>query len=269
MSTVDQIASDTATVAGWRRMVRRALLVIGGSVAGTAIAWAVSSASASADPTCQAPVLEPVAGIEQLAGPESAQLVQPLSDVVCTVGQVVPVPSITGLGTEARLAADEFGRQLASEIGFVPGVPIDLSELGRGDRPGTTPGGGAHEPPSLMWPVGEQSAAAPASTIAPNAITHGAAVKAIDRALGDGMTRRGSPEPAPAPLAPGNPTPGAPATMPGTGSSGHSSGSADSPAFAALGFGGRQFDLTRGQTLADTEAVSFGEAGAQPGVTPD
>lgn len=123
-----------------------------------------------------------------------------------------------------------------------------------------------------MWPVGEQSAAAPASTIAPNAIKigQGASDKATDRAQDDGMTRRGSPEPAPvAPLAPGKPTQGAPATMPGTGSPGHSSGGGDSPAFTALGFGGRQFDLTRGQAFTDTEAASFGEPGAQPGVTPD
>jgi hypothetical protein len=57
--------------------------------------------------------------------------------------------------------------------------------------------------------------------------------------------------------------------VPASGSGGHPSGGGDSPAFAALGSTGRQFSLTRGHTLAATEAPSFGEPGAQPGVTPD
>jgi hypothetical protein len=258
MSTVDQTTTDTAAMV--RRMVRRTLTVIGGTVAGTAIAWAISSASASAEPACNLTPLTP--GVEQLADGQ-------VSDVVCAVGRLVPAPAIINVGTGAKSAADEFGRLVADEFRRVPAVPIDLGEFGRGDRPGadTTPGGGTHEPPSLVRPVGEHSAAAPASTYTHRSLNRLAAGSATDRALGDGMTRRGSPEPAP--IAPTAPVPAAPATVPASGSGGHPSGGGDSPTFAALGLTGRQFDLTRGQTLAATEALSFGEPGAQPGVTPD
>lgn len=270
MSTVDQTTTDTAAMV--RRMVRRTLTVVGGSVAGTAIAWAISSASASAETPCEVAQLTAVTGVERLAGPEAGQLVDPVSDAVCAVERLVPAPAIVNLGTGAKFAADEFGRRVVDQFDLVPEVPIDLGEFGRGDRPGANPapGGGTHEPPSLVRPVGDQSAAAPASTIAHRTYDWLAGGTATDRALDDGLTRRGSPEPAPiAPLAPGKPTPGAPATVPASGSSGHPTGGGDSPAFAALGSTGRQFNLIRGQALASTEALAFGEPGAQPGVTPD
>jgi hypothetical protein len=217
---------------------------------------------------CEVPALQAVPGVEQLAGTEAGQeLVAPVSDVVCAVGQIIPAPAVKDLGV--RQAADDFGRQLADQFGWVPAVPIDLGDFGRGDRPGASPapGGGTHEPPSLVWPVGELSAAASASTIAHSIDADRlAAGSATDRALGDGMTRRGSPEP----FAPGAPTlPGAPATMPGSGSPGHTGGGADSPAFAALAGNYGPFGLTRGHTLAATEVRSFTAPGAQPGVTPD
>jgi hypothetical protein len=266
---VDEANRDTAALV--RRVVRRTLTVVGGSIAGTAIAWAISSASASAETPCDAPRLDTVPGVSQVAGTEvGQQVVTPLSDVVCAVGQVVPVSPITDLGHGARRTADDVGRSIADQFGWVPTVPIDLSGLGRGDRSGADPasGGGTHEPPSLVWPVGEQSAAAPASSVA-----HGvnldrlAAGTATERALGDGMTRRGSP----APSAPSKPAPtqGAPATMPGTGSSGHTGGGADSPAFAALSQTGQNAGLTGGRAVAGSQVRAHGEQGAQPGVTPD
>jgi hypothetical protein len=200
-------------------------------------------------------------------GPGFSGPVSTPSDVVCAVGQTVPLSPITD---DARRIATDVGRSITGQFGWVPSVPIDLGGLGRGDRPGANPasGGGTHEPPSLVWPVGEQSAAAPASSIA-----HGvdpdrlAAGTATERALGDGLTRRGSP----APIAPGKPapTPGAPATMPGTGSSGHTGGGADSAAFASLSQAGSYAGLTRGRAVAGSQVRAHGEQGAQPGVTPD
>jgi hypothetical protein len=263
---VDQANPDTAAMV--RRVLRRTLTVVGGSIAGTAIAWAISSASAAADAPCETPRLDAVPGLTQVADTEIAQQVgTSVSGVVCAVEQAVPLSPITD---GARRTATDVGRSITGQFGWVPSVPIDLSGLGRGDRPGAdpAPGGGTHEPPSLVWPVGEQSAAAPASSIA-----HGvdqdrlAAGTATERALGDGLTRRGSP----APIAPGKPapTPGAPATMPGTGSSGHTGGGADSPAFAALSQAGSHAGLTRGRAIAGSQVRAHGEQGAQPGVTPD
>lgn len=258
MSTVDQEHRDTAALV--RRVVRRTLTVVGGSIAGTAIAWAISSASASAETPCDAPWLAAVPALSQVADTEvGQQIVTPLSDVVCAVEQVVPLRT-----------TDEVGKSIAGQFGLVPTVPIDLSGLGRGDRPGADPaaGGGTHEPPSLVWPVGEQSAAAPASSIANGIdLDRLAAGSAIDRALGDGMTRRGSP----APSAPNTPAPtrGAPATMPGTGSSGHTGGGADSPAFAAFSQGGSNAALIGGRAVAGSQVRAHGEQDAQPGVTPD
>jgi hypothetical protein len=266
---LDQANPDTAALV--RRAVRRTLIVLGGSVAGTAIAWAISSASASAETPCDASQLAAVPALAQVADSGvGQQVVTPLSTVVCAVEQVVPVPQISDLGYGARRTTDELGRHVAGQFGWVPTVPIDLSGLGRGDRPGadSAPGGGAHEPPSLVWPVGEQSAAAPATSVA-----HGvnpdrlAAGTATERALGDGMTRRGSPVPS-APIKPA-PAPGAPATMPGTGSSGHTGGGADSPAFAALSQPGLNAGLIRGRAVAGSQVRAHGVLGAQPGVTPD
>jgi hypothetical protein len=269
MSTVDQANPDTAALV--RRVLRRTLTVVGGSIAGTAIAWAISSASASAEAPCEAPRLDAVPGLSQVADTEIVQQVGTTpSTVVCAVGQVVPLSPITDLGYGVRRTATDVGSSITGQFGWVPTVPIDLGGLGRGDRPGadTAPGGGTHEPPSLVWPVGEQSAAAPASSILQGVDQDRlAAGTATERALGDGLTRRGSP----APIAPGKPapTPGAPATMPGTGSSGHTGGGADSPAFAALSQTGSNAGLTRGRAIAGSQVRAHGEQGAQPGVTPD
>jgi hypothetical protein len=255
---VDQTA-DTAALL--RRMVRRALTVIGGAIAGTAIAWAISSASASADPSCAAPLAETPA-LHQVSGSGAA-----LSDVVCSVARTVPSPAVADLGTGAGQTADDFGRDLADQFGWVPPVPVDLDELGRSDRSGeqVAPGGGAHEPPSLVRPVGDQTAAAPALAVTPR-FDPGVLVPstATDRALGDGMTRRGSPAPStPAPL------PAAPATVPVSGSSGHSGGGTDSPAFSTLPWSTGPCGLTASRALPAAELLPATGPGTQPGVTPD
>jgi hypothetical protein len=261
MSTVDQTTTGTAAMA--RRLVRRTLTIMGGSVAGTAIVWAISSASASADPAgtpCEATTLG--LGVERLADNQ-------VSEVVCSVRQLVPAPEVTDLGTGATSAAGEFGRQLTGQLGRVPEVSVDLGAFGRGDRHGadTVPGGGTHESPSLVRPVGEPSAAAPAPVDTNLSADRPAAGSATGRAVGDGMVRRGSPERAP--FAPAAPVPPAPATVPASGSGGHPTGGGDTPVFAPLGSTGRQLDLDSGRSLPVIDVLSFGEPGARPGVTPD
>ena len=84
---------------------------------------------------------------------------------------------------------------------------------------------------------------------------------ATDRALGDGMTRRGSPAPSvpfvpvPQPLAPG-------------GTSGHCGG-ADSSGFAAVPWSAGRSELTTARALPVIELLPVDEPGTQPGVTPD
>ncbi|HET9142135.1 hypothetical protein [Actinophytocola sp.] len=125
---------SSSSGAAARRILCRVLLVVGGSVAGTAIAWLIGSATAAAEPSC---------GLPALPG---------LSTVVCRAEQILaPVPVV------------QAGRELVEPIGPLPRVPAAGAGLGRSDRPGAEHhlGGGAHEPPSLVPPAGEPSAAAP------------------------------------------------------------------------------------------------------------
>src|SRR5919198_743915 len=122
ISTVDEANPDTAAL--MRRVVRRTLTVVGGSIAGTAIAWAISSASASAETPCEVSQLDAVPALAQVADSEvGQQVVTPLSNEVCAVGQVVPVTPITDLGYGARRTADEVGRSITGQFGWGPTVP--------------------------------------------------------------------------------------------------------------------------------------------------
>jgi hypothetical protein len=245
---VDEATADTAAVL--RRAVRRTLTIIGGSVAGTAIAWAISTASASADTPAVALV-------------DATQLVAPVTEVVRAVEQAVP---LADLGTGAGRAADQVGL----DLGLAQGVPLDLGGPGRSDRPGpqVASGGGTHEPSSVARPAGELPAAAPTLENPPKSnVDTLASRNATERALGDGMTRRGSPEPAP--RTPWAPLPAAPASAPGTGSSGPGAGGADSPAFAAVPFSAGHAGLVNARALPAAELLPADEPGTQPGVTPD
>ncbi|HEV2780316.1 MAG TPA: hypothetical protein VGX25_13065 [Actinophytocola sp.] len=261
---MDEATTDTAAMV--RRVLRRTLIVLGGTVAGTAIAWAISAASASAETPCEAALITDLPGLERLA--ETGPVVEPLSDVVCAVDRIAPLPSVGDLGDGAKQATDDVGRRLAGRFGWAPEVPIDLGELGWSDRQGAlpTPGGGAHEPPSLVPPVGELSAAAPAEISTPFHSDIHAAGSATERALADGMSRRGSPQPAP--FTPLLPVPPAPASVPAPGPAGHSGGGADAPA-AAFSLTAGRHALARGRALPAGDARRAGEPGDAPGTTPD
>jgi hypothetical protein len=263
MSTVDHASTDTAALL--RRVVRRTLTILGGSVAGTAIAWAISSASASADTqhNCDTPQVPNLAQLSTADYAAAQHLVKPVSDLVCALEQVVPDHPVTNTAH----AADDFGRQLTDQIAWVPTVPVDLSGLGRSDLPGASaPGGGAHETPSLARPVGEQTAAAPSTPLRFGASD---GRTATERALGDGLSRRGSPAPsAPQPGKP-FPVPNSPATVPSSGSTGHTGAGADSPAFVALPWSCGLHGLTGWQASPVRNVPSADEPGTQPGVTPD
>jgi hypothetical protein len=219
-------------------VLRRTLTILGGAAAGTAIAWAISAASASADPGCDAPALP---ALEQVA---------PVTDLVCTVDRVVPA---TDLGAAADNVAE-----------LTPQVPVGIDELGGTDSASyrvssSASGHGPRE--SSPRPVATPTAPTlpSMSGIDPDVLVKHTAT---DRALGDGMTRRGSP----APVAPFTPVP-LPAA-PGGGTSGHSGG-ADSPAFGALAGSAGRPGTTAPRALPAAELLPVDEPGTQPGVTPD
>lgn len=267
-----------------RRMACRALVVVGGAVAGSALAWVLSSASASAESV----------GDDLVRGPEAqvvTELVAPVSGALGEMADRLPYPTppsedpLEELGERVREAADRFGERAADGIEQLPTCDMSGCQLGRDaigtigetDTPGSyLPGDGFGRSdlpqtlPAVVPVVGSNLAGL---GVTPDFL---AGSTATGRANTDGMNRRGSPAqdlptlpsspdfPAlPAPLAPAVPT------TPAPGGQGHSGNHVDGALSAALPWHDGFTALTAGQTLPATEVVSFGRAGAQPGITPD
>jgi hypothetical protein len=252
------------TAAFARRVVCRALTVLGGVAAGTALAWWLSSTAASAE--TKAPAVDDVpAAVQELAAPVEhtldtvAQQLQdppaPPQDALGDLGQKVKdaATHFRGKAELPKLPACDASMCLANERHMYP-----VDSFGRSDLPGTP-------------------AVAPAATTVAPAVAVDALVPntAQDRALADGMSRRGSPAPAtpalpdlpnwPAPL------PFAPGGVPTTGNHGSANNAADSHLFAVLPWQDRRDadNLVAGGIAAATNAATFGRPGAQPGVAPD
>jgi hypothetical protein len=242
MSTVDRSATGVAFLA--RRILCRVLLVVGGTVAGTAIAWTIASATAAAESSCALPK------------------VPGLSTVVCRAERVLaPAPVV------------DIGRDLVEPIGSTPRITIDVAVLGRSDRSGAEhhPGGGAHESPSLVPPVGESSAAAPP---VPPAIAPDAAAAAVPpagaaehpRGPAAGVSAAAVPDRQAAPDRPG--LAGTPLAPPSPGQSG-SAGGANPTLFAALLTVAGPAAMTGVPAPLPRDVPAATRPGAQPGVTPD
>lgn len=255
-----QVSNVLQTAAFARRVVCRALTVVGGVAAGTAIAWWLSTASASAQ--TEVPVDAPAA-VQEVTAP----VTQTLDAAAQRLQDPPPPPKATldDLGQKVTDAANKFraNTDLPKLPSCANNVCLDnerhmypVDNFGRSDLPSTP-------------------APAPlATTVAP-----GAAVDALvpgtatERALAEGMSRRGSPASAlpagsdlpnwPAPL------PFAPAGVPTTVNHGSAGNSSDSHLFAALPWQDRGFDLVAGGIAAATSSAAFGRVGAQPGVAPD
>lgn len=244
-----------------RRVVCRALTVLGGVAAGTALAWWLSSTSASAE--TEVPVDAP-AVVQHVVAP-----VEHTVDVATQRLQDPPPPPkvpLGDLGQKVKDAAKQFQPPRA-ELPKLPQCgnlclhnerhmyPVD--GFGRSDLPGT---------PAL---------APAATTVAP-----GVAVDALtpntakDRAFADGMSRRGSPAPV-QPADPGLPNwpaplPFAPVGVPTTGNHGSAGNADDAHLLAALPWQDRADDkLVAGGIAAATDAATAGRPTAQPGVLPD
>jgi hypothetical protein len=260
-------ASNNAlqTAAFARRVVCRALTVLGGVAAGTALAWWLSSTAASAD--TKAPAIDDVpAAVQEMAAPVTAPVEHTLDTAGRQLQDPPPPPKLADLGQKVKDATAQF--RAKAELPKLPSCdskvclgnerhmyPVD--GLGRSDLPSTP------------------ATAPAATTVAP-----GVAVDALvpntakDRAIADGMSRRGSPEPVqpalpdlpnwPAPL------PFVPAGIPTTGNHGSAGNATDSHLFAALPWQDRDVHtLVAGGIAAATDAATFGRPGSQPGVAPD
>jgi hypothetical protein len=262
-----------------RRMASRALVAVGGAVAGTALAWVLSSTSASAESV-------------DATGPETqviAELVTPVSDAFAEVADRLPhspPPSddpLKELGDRVKEAADHFGERATEGFEQLPtcdtsGCQLGLDEIGDVDQPGSyLPGDGfgrSDLPQTLpaVVPVAGGLGNLGDLGVTPDFLAESTAT---GRANADGMNRRGSPAPelpsVPSPVFPVLPAPFAPAapTTPAPGGQGHSGNHVDGALNAALPWHDGFTALTAGQTLPATEVISFGRAGAQPGVTPD
>ena len=249
------------TAAFARRVVCRALTVVGGVAAGTALAWALSNASASAE--TEVPVDVPVA-VQEAAAPVE----QTLDAAVRLVQDPPPPPkdALDNLGQKVTDAANKF--RARADLPKLPSCdttvcldnerhmyPVD--SFGRSALP-TTP---------VLAPA--------ATNVAPGiAVDALAPSTAKDRAFADGMSRRGSPAPALStnPGQPNWPTPlpFAPVGVPITVNHGSAGNAGDSHLFAALPWQDRgDHDLVAGGIAAVTDSAAVGRIGAQPGVAPD
>ena len=251
-------APQTAAFA--RRLVCRALTVLGGVAAGTALAWWLSSTAASAE--TKVPAVDDVpAAVQQATAP-----VEHVVDVVSRQLQDAPAPQkvpLGDLGQKVKDAADQFRAD--------KGLPVcqamcldnerhmySLDSVGRSDLPSTA---------AVMPTVAPVAPGAAVDALVPNT--------AKDRAFAHGMSRRGSPAPAqpshpglpswPAPL----PLPFAPGGMPTTGNHCGTGSAGDSHLFATLPSQGRNAYLVAGGIAAATDGATVARPGAQPGVAPD
>ncbi len=272
---MDQAKSNVSQTAAFaRRVVCRTLTVVGGVAAGTALAWALSTASASAEsqhPLRQAEqeVRTVVTDVQDFTAP----VTRPVETAVGTLTQYLQDPpppgdSLTELGDKVKEAADRFRSDAEDSLEQLPG---DITDGGtRQQYPAD--GYGRSLLPAAPAPAPVAHAVAPGDVVEFDVDVVGHRT-AKDRAFADGMSRRGSPEPvlpllpdlpgAPAPL------PFAPAGVPAMGGPGTAANSVDSHLFAALPWQDSTFGLTRGGVAAISAAATHGRPGAQPGVAPD
>ncbi len=267
MDQATSTARDTAAFA--RRVVLRTLTVVGGAAAGTALAWCLSTAGASADTATPEPeipvvrtIVSPVTGAVETA-------LRPALEPVADRLQDPPPHAVEKLGERVKRAADTFRGHAEDQLPQCVDPLCGIEHVGRSEAPapGDDAGHGRSDSPSPA-PVATPRAAGKVTTpgVDPDATSERTAT---GRAYADGMPRRGSPAPGmpslpelptwPAPLAPAAPAPG----------HGCAGNPVDSSLFAALPWQDRMPALVRGLTVPATEVTTPGRAGAQPGVTPD
>jgi hypothetical protein len=250
-------------------MICRALTVLGGAAAGTALAWWLSSTSASAqtDVPVDAPAL-----VQQMVVPVEQPAVEHTIDVAAQQLRNTPArptEPVGDLGQKVTDAADRL--QSRADLPELPRCedlclhdeqrvyPVDGFD--RSDLPGT----------AAFTPAFTPVATTVAPVVAVDALTPNTAK---DRAFADGMSRRGSPTPA-RPVDPGLPNwpaplPFTPTGIPTTGNHGSAGNDGDSHLFTALPWQDRaDGGLVVGGVADVTDAATSGRVSGQPGVVPD
>ena len=240
-----------------RRVLGRALLVLGGAAA----AWALGSATAAAD-----------TGVDLAEQFGAAVESAPLPDTpIVTGGKAAVVDlvdrTLTVLHVEdGAKAVDEFGKTVTRRFAdaATPGQHVsnllpDLPDLS------PRPGSAAADGPLAVAPEAGRPVAVPAAA----AQRHGEpAPSAATPAGADPTTRRGPP--ATSPEVPGLPSGPTPLTLPAPAHSGHTgAGSGDTPQFGLLSTASSATEpvpalIPRAARVDVPAAVD-----AQPGVTPD
>ncbi|TDV50790.1 hypothetical protein [Actinophytocola oryzae] len=261
-SNVPQTAAAFA-----RRLVCRSLTVLGGMAAGTALAWCLSSTTASADTEVPATDVPGVVGVltapvtEPLRNTSEA-VVEQLQDPLST-----PANVLGGLGDTVEGAAESLDTQAGQSLLNLPSCETSLCV---DDERHMTPldGLGRSDLPTAPAPAPGATQVAPGvavDSLVPN--------KAKDRSLAYGMSRRGSPAPAES-TAPGMPDwpaplPFAPAGVPTMGNFSSSANGGDSHLFTAVSRQDRYVDLAADGTATTADSAISGRPHAQPGVVPD
>lgn len=275
---MDQASNSVReTTAFARRMVCRTLTVVGGVAAGTALAWWLSSSAASASvESATAPGADPTAAITEFAAPVTDPVETALTTVADYLQDPPPPPQdpLKDFGDKVKDAAEQFRDRAENGFQDLPDCTKDVAgcDLGLADESPThqypADGFGRADLPTAPAPLAATAGALPGVDL--DAIAHRTAK---DRAAADGMSRRGSPEPAAPSLPdlPTWPTPFAPAlpSVPATGGHGQAGNSMDSHPLAALPWQDSTFDLVAGGISPATEVSTFDRPGAQPGVAPD
>ncbi|MGQ0839528.1 hypothetical protein [Actinokineospora sp.] len=262
---MDQAKRETTALV--RRVVSRALFVLGGTVATTAAAWAISSATAVADTTAdlQHNLRSAVEALPVLDAPALADGKALVIGVTDSLGRIIGEPMDPDFGAHAQESVEEFGRQIAEHL--TP-KPLSVERIDTVVESLTELSPAPVAPPAAEAPV---TVVTLADKVRPGAVDEIAVAGAKERANADGMNRRGSPVPADeAPGLPGGPGPLAPLSVPAPAAPGHTgTGSVDAPVLGLLSAVPAGTDLTATDALRSAQVLVPATVAAQPGVTPD
>ncbi|MCG8918005.1 hypothetical protein L6E12_19680, partial [Actinokineospora sp. PR83] len=170
--------------AALRRALSRTLLVLGGAVATTAAAWAITTATASADDAPSDLPTLPSVEISQLQVPSvvgAPELVEQLAD---GVGRLLDPD-------RATTAVEDLGRDVTEHLTPPPTAPAQVVDEVVGEitapvEQQPAPPAAAAPPAAVVTPEADAPAAAPTPVV-----ETAAAPAAEERAPADGTTRRG------------------------------------------------------------------------------
>ncbi|SDC81070.1 hypothetical protein [Actinokineospora iranica] len=255
-----------------RRVLSRSLTVLGGTIATTAAAWAISTATAAADefPGIQDDLRSVVASAPVLDVPDMPAAER---DLVSGLGQIVK-PVEPALGDQAANTVEHVGTRLTGQI--TPSAPVkQVAELVEVDIPDLTPtradSDRSTEQTAQRLPVEAPAVetapvvAAPVEAPAVEQVVTGAKQRA-DSDNGSGRGSPAAPEKSPTPS---GPSPLAPHSTPGPANPGHTGSGADAPHSGLLSSVPSGAHLTSARALRTAQVFVPATVDAQPGVTPD